>query len=82
MELSMIIEKKRNVFLKITGFVIGFAATFVALIVAVLLGATGFLLIITGGIITLTLAIFRKFKKLTSEIEDLKIEINKLKEKK
>jgi len=77
------IEKTQNVLLKITGFVIGFTATSVAVIVAVfLLGATGFLLIITGGIITLTLAIFRKFKKLTSEIEDLKIEINKLKEKK
>ena len=79
----MMIEKIRNILLKITGFVVGFAITTIAIIVAVhLFGTTAFLLIIIAGCITLTLVIFRTYKRLTNEIEDLKKEINKLKEKK
>ena len=71
----MMAEKIRNVLLKIIGFVTGTIATIVALY---LLGTTA-LLIIIGGCITL--AISRTHKRLTNEIEYLKKEINKLKEK-
>ncbi|MDE0087179.1 MAG: hypothetical protein OXU23_15770 [Candidatus Poribacteria bacterium] len=73
----MMAEKIRNVLLKIIGFVAGTIATIVALY---LLGTTALLIIITGGCITL--AINRRHKRLTNEIEYLKKEINKLKEKK
>ena len=72
----MMAEKIRNVLLKIIGFVTG---TIVTIVVLYLLGATA-LLIIIGGCITL--AISRTHKRLTNEIEYLKEEINKLKEKK
>lgn len=72
----MMAEKIRNVLLKIMGFVAGTIATIVALY---LFGATALLIIITGGCITL--AINRRYKRLTNEIEYLKKEINKLKEK-
>ncbi len=71
----MMAEKGRNVLLKIIGFVTGTIATIVAVS---FLGTTA-LLIITGGCITL--AISRTHKRLTNEIEHLKKEINKLKEK-
>ena len=74
----MMAEKIRNVLLKIIGFVTGTIATIVAVS---LLGATALLIIIIiGGCITL--AISRTHKRLTNEIECLKEEINKLKEKK
>ena len=73
----MMAEKIRNVLLKIIGFVTGTIATIVAVY---LLGATALLIIIIGGCITL--AISRTHKRLTNEIEYLKKEINKLKEKK
>lgn len=73
----MMAEKIRNVLLKIIGFVTGTIATIVALY---LLGTIALLLIIIGGCITF--AISRTHKRLTNEIEYLKKEINKLKEKK
>lgn len=72
----MIAEKIRNVLLKTIGIVTGTIATIVAVY---LFGTTALLLIIVGGCITLALS--RTHKRLTNEIEYLKKEINKLKEK-
>ncbi len=72
----MLAEKIRNILLTIIGFITGIFATIVAVY---LFGTDAIFIIITVGIVALTLRL--KLRKLTNEIEYLKREINQLKEK-
>ena len=73
--MMMMAERIRNVLLRIIGFAIGIIVTIFAVY---LFGATALIIIICGCI---TLAIRSSYKRLTNEIEDLKEEINRLKNK-
>ena len=78
----MMAEKIRNVLLKIIGFVTGMIATIVAVY---FLGTTALLIIIIGGCITLAISGTHKnrdkLKTLEKEMEHLKNELDKIKDK-
>ena len=72
--MMMMIEKIRNTFLNILGFVTGIIAASVAIY---LFEAAALFVIIAGGFFAL--AMRKKHKKFTSEIDNLKNEIDNLK---
>ena len=72
----MLAKKIRNILLTIFSFFTGICATIVAVY---FFGTDAIFIIITVGIVVLTLRL--KLRKLTDEIEYLKREINQLKKK-